>query len=105
MRGRQNQAMGLGLFVRERRNELGLSLRQAADEWDINKSELSRIESNERRNPTGHILFKLARGLGITVDELLSTTDFGTPADSLPEVSPSRASTGRRGSGKPTATI
>ena len=87
MKGMQNPATGLGLFIREGRGRLGLSLRQAAEKWQLDKSELSRIESRERVNPGGQTLLKLSRGLGVSVDTLLTlgeedevrTTGVATP--------------------------
>ncbi|KKM88468.1 hypothetical protein LCGC14_1258450 [marine sediment metagenome] len=97
--------MGMGHVVVERLQKLGITQRDLAERSGLSEAEVSRIVSAERPNPGGQTLLKLARGLGITVDELLKATDFGTPADSLPEVSPSRTPSGRRRSGKPTAAI
>ncbi len=71
MRGMQNTAVGRGVFIREGRRRLGLSLKQAAALWDIDKAELSRMESGQRANPGANTLLKLSNGLGVTVDELL----------------------------------
>ena len=111
MKGVQNPATGLGLFVREGRERLGLSLRQAAEKWQLDKSELSRIESRERVNPGGQTLLKLAHGLGVTVDELLRngntpplSKETPRPVDGTREDTKSRPRSGRRESGKRIAT-
>ena len=100
MRGRQNQAMGLGKFVRDRRVGMGLSLRQAAAAWNLTKGGLSRIESNHRRNPGGETLLKLARGLKCTTDELLAAADF----DGVDQEEPQRRDGDGRTSGTTTVT-
>ncbi len=109
MKGMQNPATGLGLFIREGRERLGLSLRQAAEKWQLDKSELSRIESRERVNPGGQTLLKLAQGLGVTVDELLRTGSTSSPesprsVDANKEGTKSSPRSGRRESGKRIAT-
>ncbi len=75
MRGMQNTAAGRGVFIREGREGLGLSLKQAAALWEIDKAALSRMESGRQSNPGANTLLKLSRGLGVTVDELLRAGD------------------------------
>lgn len=67
--------MALGSYVRERRRALKLPLPKAAAQWGLSKSALWRVEEEERIDLRGSTLLKLARGLGITVDELLEKAD------------------------------
>ncbi len=77
MRGMQNIAVGRGVFIRERREALGLSLKRAAELWKVDKAELSRMEGGGRTNPGANTLLKLSNGLGVTVDELLRSGGGG----------------------------
>ena len=72
-RGRRTlKAMGtLGTFIRRKREKLGLGLLEAAAAWGMTQGSLSMIERGERTKPQSDTLIKLARGLGITIDELL----------------------------------
>ena len=87
MRGVQNPATGLGSFVRVGREAQGLSLRQAAIAWKIEKGHLSLIEAGLRTQLQAGTLLKLSRGLGVSVDTLLTlgeedgvrTTGVATP--------------------------
>ena len=66
----------LGAFVRDRRtNHLHLSVREAAGLWGLTESAIYMIERGERSELKPGTLIKLARGLGITVDELLRSTE------------------------------
>ena len=69
---RRNQPMGLGVFVADRLAELGLTQRELADRTGISEGEVSRIVSADRVSPRGDTLLKLSRGLGVTVDALLT---------------------------------
>ena len=62
--------MEVGAFIRQRRVELGLSLRGVAQRLDLDVAYLSRIESGQVP-PSVQILRKLADLLGCSEDELL----------------------------------
>ena len=87
MIGVQYPATGLGSFVRVGREAQGLSLRQAAIAWKIEKGHLSLIEAGLRTQLQAGTLLKLSRGLGVSVDTLLTlgeedgarTTGVATP--------------------------
>jgi len=75
----------LGKIVTEGRRRLGLTQHEAATAWDMSRAELSMIEAGHRgdglRAGTAR---KLARGLGMTVDELLERADGGIPQQEVP---------------------
>ena len=104
MRGVQNPATGLGSFVRVGREAQGLSLRQAAIAWKIEKGHLSLIEAGLRSELQAGTLLKLSRGLGVTIDEILTAKETPRPVDANREDTKSRPRSGRRESGKRIAT-
>lgn len=63
--------MGMGETIADRLLELSMSQRALAERAGISEAAVSRILSGDRAFPRGDTLLKLARGLGITVDELL----------------------------------
>ncbi|MCR1974684.1 helix-turn-helix domain-containing protein [Clostridium sporogenes] len=63
--------MNFGEFFKNIRTEKGLSQRQLAELSHISNTEISRIESGERRNPSPNILKSLAPHLGISYGELM----------------------------------
>jgi len=60
----------LGKFIRVRRTELGVSLRVAAQQMEIDPAYLSRVEAG-KVPPSEHLLRKLAGFLSVSEDELL----------------------------------
>lgn len=60
----------IGQILRNKRQTLGLLLRQVSAYVDIDQAILSKIERNERK-PTKEILEKLAKILKLDKDELL----------------------------------
>lgn len=60
----------IGQILRNKRQELGLLLRQVSAHIDIDQAILSKIERNERK-PTKEMLEKLAEILKLDKDELL----------------------------------
>lgn len=70
--------MGIGAYIRETREAQGLSLSKAAQAWGIDKAHLSLIESGQRSQLQADTLLKLSRGLGVTVDELLTRANGQT---------------------------
>lgn len=71
--GRPNMpAMGnLGTFIRARRQELGLTLRQVAERSGLSFSLISQIELGQKPNPTYNTVKALARALEIEPSQLL----------------------------------
>lgn len=64
------QMKTVGQILRNKRQELGLLLRQVSAYIDIDQAILSKIERNERR-PTKEMLEKLATILKLDKDELM----------------------------------
>lgn len=65
-----------GKFLRTKRKEKGLSIRQLAKFTGVSPAYISQIENNDRKNPTAHVLRSLAYGLGIDEVELLLQFDM-----------------------------
>ena len=66
----------LGGLIREKREEKGLSQRQLAEKIDVSNTEISRIESGERRSPAPYILRRMAPHLGVTYRRLLELSGY-----------------------------
>jgi transcriptional regulator with XRE-family HTH domain len=63
--------MALGAEIKRRRKEQGLSLSDLARVAEVSKGYLSQIESEAATRPSAQTLFKIARGLGTSLAELL----------------------------------
>jgi len=68
----------LGLKLRERRKQEGLTLTELAELTGVDTSYLGRIE-NGKRFPSAHILLKLAEPLQYTQAELLKLAGYLSP--------------------------
>lgn len=64
-----NSLLSLGKRIRYLRKQKGYSQEDLALECEINKNYLSDLERG-RRNPSLLILDKVAKGLGVTLEEL-----------------------------------
>lgn len=60
----------MGQKLRERREELGLTLEQAGKLCGVDGSTLSLLERGKMPNASFLILSKVAKGLGLSLDEL-----------------------------------
>ncbi|ENK1243849.1 helix-turn-helix domain-containing protein [Clostridium sporogenes] len=63
--------MQFGEFLKNIRKEKGLSQRQLAELSRISNTEISRIESGKRQNPSPNILKSIAPHLGLSYGELM----------------------------------
>lgn len=72
--------MKVGTLIKERRKELGLSLRQLSKRIDISISFLSDIENN-RSNPSLDRLREIAEGLDCQVSYLLGENTFESKSE------------------------
>jgi transcriptional regulator with XRE-family HTH domain len=72
---------GLGPYMRRRRDELDLSLREFARRLDCSAAFISDIELG-RRHPSEKVLAEIARVLGVKVDELREL-DVRAPIDEI----------------------
>ncbi|SIS54860.1 helix-turn-helix domain-containing protein [Alicyclobacillus vulcanalis] len=77
--------MSLGQRLRRLREERGLTLAQVAAAARISVSHLSAIENETRRNPSFHIVARLARVYGVPMDSLVE--DEGKKAVAQPAAS------------------
>lgn len=59
---------GVAELIRRRRQQLGLSLRSAAERIGINNGYLSQLESGQRSRPSAEVLNAIARGLALPID-------------------------------------
>jgi len=75
--------MSIGDIVRRRRQQLGLTQEQVADQGGISKPYLSNIETSKAKNPpTDRVLRSLERTLAFEADELTKLAHFArTPVD------------------------
>ena len=71
----------LGAFVTERRKAEGLTQEQAASAWRLTRGELSMIERGHRTRLQPDTLLRLARGLGISIEELLTAANGDMPTE------------------------
>ncbi|EJO5348251.1 helix-turn-helix transcriptional regulator [Clostridium botulinum] len=63
--------MKFGDFLKNIRKEKGLSQRQLAELANVSNTEISRIESGERQNPSPNILKSISKHIGISYSELM----------------------------------
>lgn len=63
-------------FIKERRNAKEWSKRKLAMEAEISHTEVHRIESGERKNPSANVLNSLADALGVPKEELLKIAGY-----------------------------
>lgn len=66
----------LGKFIEILRNEKGLSQRQLAEKAGISHTEVWRLESGERKNPSPPVLKSLAPHLGVPYEELMKKAGY-----------------------------
>lgn len=64
----------IGANIRARRAKLGLTLNVLAEQSGVSKAMLSQIES-DKVNPTVATVWKIARGLGVDINELLAGSE------------------------------
>lgn len=81
------QAQELGRQLRERREELGLSIRQLAARCGLNDVTVLRLERGEKGAPRADTLARIASELGLGASDLFILADYVTPAD-LPTLAP-----------------
>lgn len=74
--------MTLGEFIKGRRTQLGLSRNFLANEAGISHTEIMRIETNERKQPSLKVLCSIADALNISQEEMLQVAGYA-PSDNL----------------------
>jgi transcriptional regulator with XRE-family HTH domain len=75
---------GIGPYIRRRRDELDLSLRELAKKLDCSPAFISDIELG-RRHPSDKVLFEIARVLKVKV-EVLREMDVRAPIDEIKRI-------------------
>ena len=75
---------GIGPFIRRRRDELDLSLRELAKKLDCSPAFISDIELG-RRHPSDKVLIEIARILKVRVEDLRGM-DIRAPIDEIKRV-------------------
>lgn len=68
--------MNFGEFIKQLRNDKGLSQRELAEKSGISNAEISRIETGERKKTSPITLKAIAPFLGITYEELLKEAGY-----------------------------
>jgi len=61
----------LGQKIKELRNKLGLSQDEFARKADVTYTTLTKIETGVIKKPLVFVIIKIAKTLGITIDELV----------------------------------
>ena len=72
----EEKAKEIGIFLKNRREELGYSTNQMLMKTDIEKSDISRIENGKKRKLNPFYLKKLAKALKLDVVELFKMVGF-----------------------------
>lgn len=76
------ETASIGARIKQRREELGLSLSQLSELADVSKGYLWNLEKGEKARPSGDTLYRIARALGVTMSDLLGRkllTDTAAP--------------------------
>ena len=92
--------MNLGLRIRRRREQLGLSQMELAKLAEIPQSRISELESGARTQMSLQNLRSMARALGVSADYLLDTWEDGeapAPPTAAPQAVEGAAPARRRG--------
>jgi transcriptional regulator with XRE-family HTH domain len=66
--------LALGLAVKARRGQLGLTQEQLANDTDLHQRWISNVETG-KRNPSYASIRRLATGLGLSASELLARAE------------------------------
>lgn len=77
--------MTLGEFIKKRRTDLNISRNQLATNAGISHTEIHRIETNERKQPSLKVLCALADALYMPQEELLKVAGY-TPSYNISSV-------------------
>src|SRR5258708_33765690 len=86
---------GIGPYIRRRRDELDLSLRELAKRLDCSPAFISDIELG-RRHPSDKVLVEIARVLKVKAEELREM-DVRAPIDEIKRITQKRSEERRVG--------
>lgn len=67
----------IGKLIKEKREKKKLSQRKLAELANVSHTEISRIESGERKRPAPYILRRIAPHLGVEYEKLLEAAGYG----------------------------
>jgi transcriptional regulator with XRE-family HTH domain len=81
------EAANLGQFLRQRREQMGLSLRQLSERVGVHFSYLGRLEQGDYEEPKVRVLQRLAYVLEIDPADLAAYTGYTLP-ETLPNFTP-----------------
>jgi transcriptional regulator with XRE-family HTH domain len=83
----QEQARELGRRLRERREEIDLSIRELAARTRVNHSTIVRLEQGAIEAPAPDKLSRIADALGLSLADVYALADYSVPTD-LPSFRP-----------------
>jgi transcriptional regulator with XRE-family HTH domain len=83
----EEQARELGSRLRERREQLDLSIRELAERTGVNHSTVIRLEQGAIEAPAPDKLSRIAEILGFSLADIYALADYGVPTD-LPSFRP-----------------
>lgn len=69
------KAISLGAALRDARREAGLSTRDLERATGISNAQISKVEGGVRPNPSFRTVVRLARGIGISLDDLVARSE------------------------------
>lgn len=75
--------LSIGEYIKEKRNERGLSARELARRSGVSQPYLSQLETGKNNNPTADVLQKIATGLGVDFKEIWNILRKETLVDAL----------------------
>ena len=81
------QAARLGQLIRARREQAGMTIRELADDAEMNFATVSRIEQGKFATPGHDKLARIAQALGLNTADVFALADYTVPAD-LPSFEP-----------------
>lgn len=80
--------MTLGNLLKQRRELIGLTLRQVEESLlGVSNSYLSQLENDKIKKPSMNVLYKLSRFYGIEIDELLYASGIISDKSSMLKIS------------------
>lgn len=83
----QEQARELGQRLRQRREQLGLSLRDLAERADTTHTTIVRLEQGAYDAPAPDKLSRIAEALGLSLADVYALADYSVPSE-LPSFRP-----------------
>ena len=83
----EQQAKTLGALLKQRREALGLSLRQLAKIVDVKDVTILRFERGDHAAPAPDKLARIAEAIGLSLADVYALADYAVPTD-LPSFKP-----------------